>query len=188
MTRCSSRKIAQGGAEVQPDHHVCDSYREFECAGCGRQTHICRCCDRGHGCCPTESCADCARAVSMWQYRADYQRTRKGKKAHARAQLGYRLRSELRSIFGMQLVTEQSSTNSAPSRTVQTTTKEEFGDDALAKETNEVETTADEEPMDASRAHRTTAASPVKPIDAGLVRCDFCRRLCRGFIHRWSRW
>lgn len=69
-----------------------DSYRLFFCAGCGRQVSICASCDRGNRYCPDSDCFESHRRHAKRRYRADYQRTRKGRLSHASAQQRYRLR------------------------------------------------------------------------------------------------
>ncbi len=71
---------------------VSDSYRFFACLRCSRLVRICASCDFGNRYCPELPCAEEARREAKRRYRADYQRTRKGRRAHARGQQRYRLR------------------------------------------------------------------------------------------------
>lgn len=171
MTRCSAKRITHRGSDVQPDH-ICDSYREFECGYCGKEIRICRCCDDGQVYCPDGECASLARELKVPEYRANYQRTRKGKKAHAKRQMHYRNRQELALIVGTQVVTDHPSTFSSSSSTVPDIETEEDEDDAPPAEPNGTES-----------EHR---APPARSTSAELVRCNVCGRFCRPFIHRWS--
>lgn len=160
MTRCSAKRITHRGAEIQPDDHVCDSYRIVECGYCGRELRVCRCCDHGQVYCPDGKCAESARIVKIRGYRADHQQSKSGRRSHAKSQARYRLRRELALMVGTQKVTDHPSTNSSSSETVASTfTKEE-----------------EHEP------------DKILFFDIELVRCDLCGRLCRPFMHRWSFW
>jgi hypothetical protein len=72
-----------------------DSFRLFCCAHCGSWVRVCATCDRGQRYCPDGPCAEEARREAKRRYRADYQRTRKGRRAHARAQACYREKRSL---------------------------------------------------------------------------------------------
>ena len=176
MTRCSARRITHRGSHVQPDDHICDSYREFECGYCGREIRICRCCDDGQLYCPDGECASRARELKVPGYRANYEQTRKGKKAHAKRQMRYRNRRELALIVGMQVVTDHPSTFSPSSSTVPRIENEEFEDDEAPIESSSTQTELGFE-------HRSP---PICSTSAELVRCDVCGRFCRPFVHRWS--
>ena len=171
MTRCSARSIAHRGSDVQPDH-ICDSYREFECGYCSNEIHICRCCDDGQVYCPDGECAARARELKVPGYKADYQQTRKGKKAHAARQMRYRNRQELALIVGTQVVTDHPSRSSHSSSMVPGIETEEIEDDAS--------------PVEPSSTRSEHRAPLTRSTNADLVRCDVCGRFCRPFIHRWS--
>ena len=68
------------------------SYRLFFCLWCERQVRICADCDWGQRYCPDGPCGGEARTHAKRRYRADHQRTRQGRRTHARAQLRYRVR------------------------------------------------------------------------------------------------
>jgi hypothetical protein len=67
------------------------SYRIYNCAGCAKQTILCRKCDRGNIYC-SETCAAERRCRSLQQAGARYQKTLKGRHAHAQRQKCYRQR------------------------------------------------------------------------------------------------
>lgn len=90
-----------------------ETYRLFFCAHCNRRVAICASCDYGNRYCPQRPCAEQARREAKRRYRADYQRTRDGRRTHARAQMRYRLR------LNLQKVTDHPSPRPAPSTTVQ---------------------------------------------------------------------
>ncbi len=197
MTRCSAKRIAHRGADVQPDDHLCDSYRQFNCGHCGRGIHICRCCDSGQAYCPEGECADLARGTKNQQYGADHQKTKKGRRSHARAQANYRLRRELDLIVGTQQVMDHPSTDPPFSATL-SDVEIEKDDDAtspnqpvpaeFANREEDDDATAPNQPVAAELADREedNATTPNRTVDTELVRCDVCGRQCRPVVHRWS--
>lgn len=67
--------------------------RLFLCARCRVQVHICSPCDRGHIYC-AGGCARISRCVSVCEAGRRYQRTRKGRFAHAERARRYRRRRQ----------------------------------------------------------------------------------------------
>ena len=70
---------------------MCRSARLFHCARCRRQVVICSHCDRGNRYCG-KRCAQTARRQSQREAARRYQRTRRGRFAHAARQRDYRQR------------------------------------------------------------------------------------------------
>ncbi len=70
---------------------MCRSARLFHCARCRRQVVICSHCDRGNRYCG-KRCAQTARRQSQREAARRYQKTRRGRFAHAARQRGYRQR------------------------------------------------------------------------------------------------
>jgi len=70
---------------------MADTARLFNCTRCGRQVAICRHCDRGNRYC-NEGCAPAVRRASRRAAGARYQRSRRGRFAHAQRQRRYRAR------------------------------------------------------------------------------------------------
>ena len=70
---------------------MCRSARLFPCARCRRQVVICSHCDRGNRYCG-KRCAQTARRQSQREAARRYQKTRRGRFAHAARQRGYRQR------------------------------------------------------------------------------------------------
>ncbi len=73
---------------------MCSSARVFTCARCRRQVVICSHCDRGNRYCGP-SCAHSARRHAQREAAQRYQRTRRGRFAHAARQRRYRQRANV---------------------------------------------------------------------------------------------
>jgi hypothetical protein len=100
---------------------VADSYRPFLCLWCGRQVRICASCDWGQRYCPDAPCGGEARNHAKRRYRADYQRTRKGRRAHAQSQLRYRVRLLAKKVTDHPSPAVSASVNIAKVETLQET-------------------------------------------------------------------
>jgi len=88
--RVSLRTGFQSSAHRQ-EPPMCRSARLFPCARCRRQVVICSHCDRGNRYCG-KRCAQTARRQSQREAARRYQRTRRGRFAHAERQRRYRQR------------------------------------------------------------------------------------------------
>lgn len=73
---------------------MCESARQFICAGCQETVQVCSACDRGQVYCD-RACAQGARRRSVREAGRRYQRTRAGRFAHARRARAYRARCKI---------------------------------------------------------------------------------------------
>lgn len=149
---------------AQPND-VPGSARTLACAGCGLQVLVCSRCDRGQRYCG-RPCAEGARRESLRRAGRRYQRSRRGRLAHARRAWAYRRRRAAR-----QIVTHQGSQLRPACATVTTNPTH----DAAA-----VQVWQDNA---GSPPEVTTGAEP-----ASAWRCHWCRRGCMPPLRRgWLR-
>lgn len=163
MKRCSKSRLSLPEVDVQHEKICCESFRTFSCGYCGRENHICSCCDHGHKYCIGMPCAFLGRQRSQKQTRLDYQKTKKGRRNHAASQKRYRERKQaLVSGFDKKVMDH-------PSPKSYFLLKVNLITPTLEKLREEIYS--------------------INPESAtGLVRCCCCGWLCGPFRHGWDDW
>jgi hypothetical protein len=156
--------------------------RLFNCVRCHQLVFVCSCCDRGQIYC-SSLCALVARQKTIQLASAHYQRTRSGKRNHARRQAEYllRLQSRAKKMTHQGIPKIDPSVSAPPDHQPQASPLQAQAEEERREQEQENQNTPTQQATDntAGPAHREPATE--------LVRCSFCHRLCQAFIRRGFR-
>lgn len=156
--------------------------RLFNCVRCHQLVFVCSCCDRGQIYCSI-LCALVARQEAIRLASTHYQRTRRGKRNHARRQDRYRLRQRVlaKKVTHRGSPKIDPSVSAPPDHQPQASPQQAQAEEERSEQDQENQTSPTQEAADntAGPAHRKPATE--------LVRCSFCHRLCQAFIRRSFR-
>jgi hypothetical protein len=166
-------------SRLRPGDAPADSARFYLCAGCRRQVRICRPCDRGNQYCDT-GCAQKARDQARKEAGARYQKTCEGKKRHALRQSRWRDGQKKKVTHqGPPVGVCEGQGGDISVRIVPTAdTPKETPDETPAKQ----QTPAALPPQE--QAGGPGGAPGPEPAPPGIVRCDFCQRVCSPYVRR----